>query len=177
MTEEPEPHSPAAESAVQRPPAEPEPEPEEPPRPDPPPVTPPVVASAPTPPVVAPAPNGVRRPERVRRPVAWRSYVGWFAFFWLVTIGCMVWLGKEGLPMGADKEEAVRHAIKAGIGLLVAGLLTFAFPIALLDESSHAERKWWLAWLWPLAMIGMIAVDALAVGVALLPAVKVLQAD
>lgn len=43
--------------------------------------------------------------------------------------------------------------------LFLAGLLTFAVPIALLDESSHRGNRWWLAWLWPVVLVGMIVAD------------------
>lgn len=114
--------------------------------------------------------------KRVKPRVEWRSFSGWFALFWLADIG---WLGR----LAMHRPEAITqfpwmYVAKVGGTSLLAFLLSFAVPIALLDDSSHNHRAWWVAWLWPPIMVTMLATDVFVVGFAatrLYPLVELLK--
>lgn len=121
-----------------------------------------------------------RQPSVEERPATvWRSYFGWFALLWMLDLGFLLYSAKSGLPADPQlaKEAVFPYLARAGVGLLAAGVLTFTVPLALVDESSHQRRTWWMAWLWPLVLAGMVLADLLVAGAALLPAVRVLKPD
>lgn len=126
-------------------------------------------------PVEGPSPHPQEEPPST----AWRSYFGWFALLWMLDLAFLLYGARNGLPRDPElaKEVVFSYLSKAGVGLLVAGVLTFTVPLALVDESSHQRRTWWVAWLWPLVLVGMLLADLLIAGAALLPAVKVLKPD
>lgn len=56
------------------------------------------------------------------------------------------------------------YLVRLGAGSLLALVLAFLVPIALVDDSSHYRRAWWIAWFWPIIMLLMLSGDALVVG-------------
>jgi hypothetical protein len=129
--------------------------------------------------LVEPAPAAPPEPKplkKVRRPVViqWRSYVGWFALFWMCDLVWLALLAQHGVDV-TDMAALKVYAVKTGAGLLAAGTLSFSLPIALLDESSHAARKWWIAWLWPPVLLSMLGTDCLIAAYVALPLMKLLH--
>lgn len=129
-----------------------------------------------TPPPSAPTAPPVAGPVAVE----WRSWLGWFALLWLLDLGGMAWYSRTGFDpaLAAASKAVLFHYLEwVGAGLVLAGILTFALPLSLLDESSRTSRRWWLAWAWPPVLLGMLAVDLLAAGLVLLPVLKALKPD
>lgn len=111
-------------------------------------------------------------------PVEWRSWLGWFALLWLLDLGGLVYFSRTGFDpvLAAASKPVLFHYLEyTGAGLLLAGILTFALPLSLIDESSRTSRRWWLAWTWPPVLLGMLAVDLLVAGIVFLPVLKALK--
>lgn len=134
---------------------------------------PPSVAPQPT-----PSPEAPEAADPEPPPPAYRSWLSWFSLFWLLDLALLGWLAHGGLPAvtGSALKSALRHyLIKVGPPAILAGILTFALPLAVVDESSRSESRWWLAWLWPLVWIGMTVTDLLVIGYAVLPLIKLVK--
>lgn len=119
------------------------------------------------------------RPAGGPRPVEWTPWLGYFTLLWLVDLGYVAWCGHEAStilaavvkPATPDPALLKPLILRMAGGLLLAGILTFSVPIAMLDESSHRGTRWWLAWLWPVVLVGMVAADAVVGGYAFGPLV------
>jgi len=117
-----------------------------------------------------------KKPPRVKPRIQWRSFSGYFALLWLVDLGWVVRLLTEGV--GVVTQFPTVFVAKIAGGLFGAFLLAFIVPIAMLDDSSHNPRAWWVAWLWPPVMVLMLATDILVMGYAagkLYPLVELLK--
>lgn len=103
--------------------------------------------------------------------IEWRSFSGWFALLWMIDLawlGLMLYKGAPAVPPGAEGMARLPLTwlgkVAGACGLSV--LLSFIVPIAMLDDSSHHTRGWWVAWLWPAVMALMLAADSLGVAAA-----------
>lgn len=117
-----------------------------------------------------------KRGKAVRPRIQWRSFSGWFALLWLFDLGWMIHSVLEG--PGEVTQFPVSYVVKVALACTLALLLAFLVPIAMLDDSSHHPRAWWVAWLWPPIMALMLVTDIFAIGYAgmkLYPLVELLK--
>ena len=109
-----------------------------------------------------------------RRPVEWSPWLSYFILIWLVDLGFLVRGALRGAPVG-DPILLRQYTLQMVGGLFLAVVLTLAVPIALLDASSHRGNRWWLAWLWPVVLVGMIVADVEVGASFIYPLLKVMK--
>lgn len=105
-------------------------------------------------------PQGLSLPVRPR--IEWRSYSGIFILVWLLALAWMASLVLSGPISTTTFPRLLAAKAAMAIGTVLA--LAFIVPLALLDDSSHHTRAWWVAWLWPPVMGLMLVADAIAIG-------------